>query len=250
MAIKFRKIDADTVRRLVKNANSQIRYWNNKADYNYKNYLPQIMNVRQVTEKLKSGSRKQFNDWVRQMNNFLKRGSKDSALLWGQEVPKFIKHESMVRFNRINKNRANLRKELDISIYKGNLHIVSSESLYPKKPYSGDDNVSFRKYLSSLYAQGDINYLNIANERYRNNYIKALHNAGYSQEYIEAISKYVNRIDTNKFYRESLSNPLLEIKFIYDIKANPNTPQILLNELLETFGSFSDIDYTLLGKVD
>lgn len=250
MAIKFRKIDADTVRKLVKNANSQIRYWNNKADYNYKNYLPDIMNVKEVTQKLKSGSRKQFNDWVRQMNNFLKRGSKDSTLLWGQEVPQFIKHESMVRFNRINKNRAKLRKELDISIYKGNLHIVTSESLYPKKPYSGDDNVSFRKYLSSLYTQGDINYLNIANERYKNNYIKALHNAGYSQEYIEAISKYVNRIDTNKFYRESLSNPLLEIKFVYDIKANPNTSQILLKELSETFGNFSDIDYTLLERVD
>lgn len=218
--IRWQDNDIKKLDLAIKRYNQKIDYWSKKAKNPISSeFLPKKVKKSELIKDI--GSRQDLNRKINSLSRFSKKGAEkpqfDTKL--GITASKYLLDEARIQNRNRNIKRAYERKKLEhtqeIGVSKKELELSKKQ---PKKLGSFKSNKEFFKFISSAekemskasYIQGLKNY--------RNNYFKGLQvTMGQSQiEKIKKIYEMTKNMSDDDFFNKTVSNPFLNISFMYD----------------------------------
>lgn len=209
--IKWREND-------VKLLSQRVRVFNSKRSRLIKqvpeleDILPKKANVAELKGKIYS--RNDYKKIINSLNRFMKPdATKIVVTKEGVRTTKYQVNEIAINIRSINAKRASLRKQANVSTYKGTMGTIGKNNLNPKKNnYNNISKGNWEDYIESLDKQiFDSYYLN-KDEQYKSNLKKGIENVFGNQPEIQKIIDKANAKELVNLY---YNDPTLNLDFVY-----------------------------------
>lgn len=222
--IRWRDSDTKELNRVIKNFNGKIARAI-KANPDMSDLLPSKVRAKDIRANIKT--RRDLNFELSMLKAFSKRNALDIVdIKGGARTIRWEYDQSKRMLKRINARKAQARKEADVSTEKGTMGSILRNNLQDKQFLGNTGQQSWDSFVKSLRKQMTDKYWSGSEERYKENYLKALDGilGEANSPYYKAIRDIVNNLSATDLIQAQYDNPVLEINFIY-----PDTDQIRLN---------------------
>lgn len=212
--IKWRKTDKQRLSRAVQQFNAKLTRLSKKHP-ELEPFLPKRIAVAEIRDKITT--RQDFNREVKSLERFKRKGAESPVLSKsGVMTTKWEKLEIGYKVREINRRRKIELERANVSTYKGTMGSIKANNLLPK-PY--DINKikpsDWGKFVESVEKQIRSSYHGEKIERYKHNYIVAIHN-NLPEPYASNLIRIVNNISSEWLYDAYYQDPVLQIDFAYD----------------------------------
>ena len=216
--IRWRSIDQKAVTNIARRFNAKITRVM-KAHPDWAENLPERINVKELSEELRSGTRREFNREMAKLERFLRKGAEmPYTTKSGVATTVWQKKEIDNTFRAINAKRRAERKKLDPSIFKGNLHSI--QEITPKY---------WKEFVRNLDYQLEQEYKDKSNI-YKMNLLKAISNIlGEKSE----LYNLVSQVAPERIKRFADTSSLISISFLYEPLDPEDIEEYFKSELFE-----------------
>ena len=228
--IRWRSIDQKAVTNIARRFNAKITRVM-KAHPDWAENLPERINVKELSEKLRSGTRREFNREMAKLERFLRKGAEmPYTTKSGVATTVWQKKEIDNTFRAINAKRRAERKKLDPSIFKGNLHSIQENNLLQRKNTVQEISPKYwKEFVRNLDYQLEQEYKDKSNI-YKMNLLKAISNIlGEKSELYNLVSQVV----PERIKRFADTSSLISISFLYEPLEPEDIEEYFKSELFE-----------------
>lgn len=228
--IRWRSIDQKAVTNIARRFNAKITRVM-KAHPDWAENLPERINVKELSEKLRSGTRREFNREMTKLERFLRKGAEmPYTTKSGVATTVWQKKEIDNTFRAINAKRRAERKKLDPSIFKGNLHSIQENNLLQRKNTVQEIFPKYwKEFVRNLDYQLEQEYKDKSNI-YKMNLLKAISNIlGEKSELYNLVSQVV----PERIKRFADTSSLISISFLYEPLEPEDIEEYFKSELFE-----------------
>lgn len=228
--IRWRSIDQKAVTNIARRFNAKITRVM-KAHPDYTENLPERINAKELSEKLRSGTRREFNREMAKLERFLRKGAEmPYTTKSGVATTVWQKKEIDNTFRAINAKRRAERKKLDPSIFKGNLHSIQENNLLQRKNTVQEISPKYwKEFVRNLDYQLEQEYKDKSNI-YKMNLLKAISNIlGEKSELYNLVSQLV----PERIKRFADTSSLISISFLYEPLEPEDIEEYFKSELFE-----------------
>jgi len=228
--IRWRSIDQKAVTNIARRFNAKITRVM-KAHPVWTENLPERINVKELSEKLRSGTRREFNREMAKLERFLRKGAEmPYTTKSGVATTVWQKKEIDNTFRAINAKRRAERKKLDPSIFKGNLHSIQENNLLQRKNTVQEISPKYwKEFVRNLDYQLEQEYKDKSNI-YKMNLLKAISNIlGEKSELYNLVSQVV----PERIKRFADTSSLISISFLYEPLEPEDIEEYFKSELFE-----------------
>lgn len=202
-----------------------------KAHPDWAENLPERINVKELSEELRSGTRREFNREMAKLERFLRKGAEmPYTTKSGVATTVWQKKEIDNTFRAINAKRRAERKKLDPSIFKGNLHSIQENNLLQRKNTVQEITPKYwKEFVRNLDYQLEQEYKDKSNI-YKMNLLKAISNIlGEKSELYNLVSQVV----PERIKRFADTSSLISISFLYEPLEPEDIEEYFKSELFE-----------------
>lgn len=228
--IRWRSIDQKAVTNIARRFNAKITRVM-KAHPVWTENLPERINVKELSEKLRSGTRREFNREMGKLERFLRKGAEmPYTTKSGVATTVWQKKEIDNTFRAINAKRRAERKKLDPSIFKGNLHSIQENNLLQRKNTVQEISPKYwKEFVRNLDYQLEQEYKDKSNI-YKMNLLKAISNIlGEKSE----LYNLVSQVASERIKRFADTSSLISISFLYEPLEPEDIEEYFKSELFE-----------------
>ena len=228
--IRWRSIDQKAVTNIARRFNAKITRVM-KAHSDWAENLPERINVKELSEKLRSGTRREFNREMAKLERFLRKGAEmPYTTKSGVATTVWQKKEIDNTFRAINAKRRAERKKLDPSIFKGNLHSIQENNLLQRKNTVQEITPKYwKEFVRNLDYQLEQEYKDKSNI-YKMNLLKAISNIlGEKSE----LYNLVSQVASERIKRFADTSSLISISFLYEPLEPEDIEEYFKSELFE-----------------
>lgn len=228
--IRWRSIDQKAVTNIARRFNAKITRVM-KAHPDWAENLPERINVKELSEELRSGTRREFNREMAKLERFLRKGAEmPYTTKAGVATTVWQKKEIDNTFRAINAKRRAERKKLDPSIFKGNLHSIQENNLLQRKNTVQEITPKYwKEFVRNLDYQLEQEYKDKSNI-YKMNLLKAISNIlGEKSELYNLVSQVV----PERIKRFADTSSLISISFLYEPLEPEDIEEYFKSELFE-----------------
>lgn len=228
--IRWRSIDQKAVTNIARRFNAKITRVM-KAHPDWAENLPERINVKELSEELRSGTRREFNREMAKLERFLRKGAEmPYTTKAGVATTVWQKKEIDNTFRAINAKRRAERKKLDPSIFKGNLHSIQENNLLQRKNTVQEITPKYwKEFVRNLDYQLEQEYKDKSNI-YKMNLLKAISNIlGEKSE----LYNLVSQVDPERIKRFADTSSLISISFLYEPLEPEDIEEYFKSELFE-----------------
>lgn len=228
--IRWRSIDQKAVTNIARRFNAKITRVM-KAHPDWAENLPERINVKELSEKLRSGTRREFNREMTKLERFLRKGAEmPYTTKSGVATTVWQKKEIDNTFRAINAKRRAERKKLDPSIFKGNLHSIQENNLLQRKNTVQEIFPKYwKEFVRNLDYQLEQEYKDKSNI-YKMNLLKAISNIlGEKSE----LYNLVSQVPPERIKRFADTSSLISISFLYEPLEPEDIEEYFKSELFE-----------------
>lgn len=228
--IRWRSIDQKAVTNIARRFNAKITRVM-KAHPDWTEILPERINVKELSEKLRSGTRREFNREMAKLERFLRKGAEmPYTTKSGVATTVWQKKEIDNTFRAINAKRRAERKKLDPSIFKGNLHSIQENNLLQRKNTVQEISPKYwKEFVRNLDYQLEQEYKDKSNI-YKMNLLKAISNIlGEKSE----LYNLVSQVAPERIKRFADTSSLISISFLYEPLETEDIEEYFKSELFE-----------------
>lgn len=211
--IKWRNIDS-------KNLAKRVRAFNAKRTRLIKQVpeLADILPAKVTVQELKANitTRSDFNKTIARLNRFMVKGAESTVTTkQGVVTTKYQIRELQINKAIINRRRAIMRKNENISLERGTTGSINKTNLRPKKLNVDAIGKSlWKEVVHNFEAQAMDTYYRKQDEKYKKNYLKAVKDAyGDNAPILEKLEQLPGEVIADMFYYD----PNLQIDFHYPI---------------------------------
>lgn len=228
--IRWRSIDQKAVTNIARRFNAKITRVM-KAHPDWAENLPERINVKELSEELRSGTRREFNREMAKLERFLRKGAEmPYTTKSGVATTVWQKKEIDNTFRAINAKRRAERKKLDPSIFKGNLHSIQENNLLQRKNTVQEITPKYwKEFVRNLDYQLEQEYKDKSNI-YKMNLLKAISNIlGEKSE----LYNLVSQVASERIKRFADTSSLISISFLYEPLEPEDIEEYFKSELFE-----------------
>lgn len=228
--IRWRSIDQKAVTNIARRFNAKITRVM-KAHPDWAENLPERINVKELSEELRSGTRREFNREMAKLERFLRKGAEmPYTTKAGVATTVWQKKEIDNTFRAINAKRRAERKKLDPSIFKGNLHSIQENNLLQRKNTVQEITPKYwKEFVRNLDYQLEQEYKDKSNI-YKMNLLKAISNIlGEKSE----LYNLVSLVAPERIKRFADTSSLISISFLYEPLEPEDIEEYFKSELFE-----------------
>lgn len=228
--IRWRSIDQKAVTNIARRFNAKITRVM-KAHPDWAENLPERINVKELSEELRSGTRREFNREMAKLERFLRKGAEmPYTTKAGVATTVWQKKEIDNTFRAINAKRRAERKKLDPSIFKGNLHSIQENNLLQRKNTVQEITPKYwKEFVRNLDYQLEQEYKDKSNI-YKMNLLKAISNIlGEKSE----LYNLVSQVTPERIKRFADTSSLISISFLYEPLDPEDIEEYFKSELFE-----------------
>ena len=228
--IRWRSIDQKAVTNIARRFNAKITRVM-KAHPDWAENLPERIHVKGLSEKLRSGTRREFNREMAKLERFLRKGAEmPYTTKSGVATTVWQKKEIDNTFRAINAKRRAERKKLDPSIFKGNLHSIQENNLLQRKNTVQEIFPKYwKEFVRNLDYQLEQEYKDKSNI-YKMNLLKAISNIlGEKSE----LYNLVSQVAPERIKRFADTSSLISISFLYEPLEPEDIEEYFKSELFE-----------------
>lgn len=228
--IRWRSIDQKAVTNIARRFNAKITRVM-KAHPDWTEILPERINVKELSEKLRSDTRREFNREMAKLERFLRKGAEmPYTTKSGVATTVWQKKEIDNTFRAINAKRRAERKKLDPSIFKGNLHSIQENNLLQRKNTVQEISPKYwKEFVRNLDYQLEQEYKDKSNI-YKMNLLKAISNIlGEKSE----LYNLVSQVASERIKRFADTSSLISISFLYEPLEPEDIEEYFKSELFE-----------------
>lgn len=231
--IKWRKKDNQKITSIVRRFNAKLTR-TAKKNPELVPYLPERLTTTGLKEKI--NTRQDFNREVKSAERFLRKGAEEPITTQqGIKTTKWEVQETRYKVQQINRQRSAKRKKADVSTEKGTMGTIQANALQPKKFNINTISPSnWEAFKKSVEKQVGSNYYQEKDERYKENYLKALYNVFSSQDDFYQLQWYIKQIPASVLTQMYHDEPILQIDFIYD----PIETEARFDAIMEMLASY------------
>jgi len=227
--IKWRDKDIAELQRVARNFNAKIARIA-KTNPSKAPFLPEKISVKDLKSKI--GTRQDFKRELNSAKRFSRKGAeKVQTTPTGLTLTNYEINEAKIKTRIVNTKRTNELKKLDIDIKAGNMGQISSQNLKPKKFSLNKTAKEWDKFVESLEREIATNFKKDMVELYKTNYLEAIKNFLGEDGY--DLHQYIQSMDAEHVYRNSINNPILSIGFTSDPLPTDMIVDHALNEWME-----------------
>lgn len=228
--IRWRSIDQKAVTNIARRFNAKITRVM-KAHPDWAENLPERINVKELSEELRSGTRREFNREMAKLERFLRKGAEmPYTTKAGVATTVWQKKEIDNTFRAINAKRRAERKKLEPSIFKGNLHSIQENNLLQRKNTVQEITPKYwKEFVRNLDYQLEQEYKDKSNI-YKMNLLKAISNIlGEKSE----LYNLVSQVAAERIKRFADTSSLISISFLYEPLEPEDIEEYFKSELFE-----------------
>ena len=228
--IRWRSIDQKAVTNIARRFNAKITRVM-KAHPDWAENLPERINAKELSEELRSGTRREFNREMAKLERFLRKGAEmPYTTKSGVATTVWQKKEIDNTFRAINAKRRAERKKLDPSIFKGNLHSIQENNLLQRKNTVQEISPKYwKEFVRNLDYQLEQEYKDKSNI-YKMNLLKAISNIlGEKSE----LYNLVSQVAAERIKRFADTSSLISISFLYEPLEPEDIEEYFKSELFE-----------------
>ena len=228
--IRWRSIDQKAVTNIARRFNAKITR-GMKAHPDWTEILPERIHVKELSEELRSGTRREFNREMAKLERFLRKGAEmPYTTKSGVATTVWQKKEIDNTFRAINAKRRAERKKLDPSIFKGNLHSIQENNLLQRKNTVQEISPKYwKEFVRNLDYQLEQEYKDKSNI-YKMNLLKAISNIlGEKSE----LYNLVSQVASERIKRFADTSSLISISFLYEPLEPEDIEEYFKSELFE-----------------
>ena len=228
--IRWRSIDQKAVTNIARRFNAKITRVM-KAHSDWAENLPERIHVKELSEELRSGTRREFNREMAKLERFLRKGAEmPYTTKSGVATTVWQKKEIDNTFRAINAKRRAERKKLDPSIFKGNLHSIQENNLLQRKNTVQEISPKYwKEFVRNLDYQLEQEYKDKSNI-YKMNLLKAISNIlGEKSE----LYNLVSQVASERIKRFADTSSLISISFLYEPLEPEDIEEYFKSELFE-----------------
>lgn len=228
--IRWRSVDQVRVSRIAQRFNAKITRVIKKHP-EWADIMPNRVNAKELSERLKNGTRRQFDREMNRLERFLR---KDAEMPYttksGVATTVWQKKEIDNTFRAINAKRRAERKKLDPSIFKGNLHSIQENNLLQRKNTVQEISPEYwKEFVRNLDYQLEQEYKDKSNI-YKMNLLKAISNIlGEKSE----LYNLVSQVAPERIKRFADTSSLISISFLYEPLEPEDIDEYFKSELFE-----------------
>lgn len=228
--IRWRSVDQVRVSRIAQRFNAKITRVIKKHP-EWADIMPNRVNAKELSERLKNETRRQFDREMNRLERFLR---KDAEMPYttksGVATTVWQKKEIDNTFRAINAKRRAERKKLDPSIFKGNLHSIQENNLLQRKNTVQEISPKYwKEFVRNLDYQLEQEYKDKSNI-YKMNLLKAISNIlGEKSE----LYNLVSQVAPERIKRFADTSSLISISFLYEPLEPEDIDEYFKSELFE-----------------
>lgn len=228
--IRWRSVDQVRVSRIAQRFNAKITRVI-KKHLEWADIMPNRVNAKELSERLKNGTRRQFDREMNRLERFLRKGAEmPYTTKSGVATTVWQKKEIDNTFRAINAKRRAERKKLDPSIFKGNLHSIQENNLLQRKNTVQEISPKYwKEFVRNLDYQLEQEYKDKSNI-YKMNLLKAISNIlGEKSE----LYNLVSQVAPERIKRFADTSSLISISFLYEPLEPEDIDEYFKSELFE-----------------
>lgn len=228
--IRWRSVDQVRVSRIAQRFNAKITRVIKKHP-EWADIMPNRVNAKELSERLKNGTRRQFDREMNRLERFLRKGAEmPYTTKSGVATTVWQKKEIDNTFRAINAKRRAERKKLDPSIFKGNLHSIQENNLLQRKNTVQEISPEYwKEFVRNLDYQLEQEYKDKSNI-YKMNLLKAISNIlGEKSE----LYNLVSQVAPERIKRFADTSSLISISFLYEPLEPEDIEEYFKSELFE-----------------
>lgn len=228
--IRWRSVDQGRVSRIAQRFNAKITRVIKKHP-EWADIMPNRVNAKELSERLKNGTRRQFDKEMNRLERFLRKGAEmPYTTKSGVATTVWQKKEIDNTFRAINAKRRAERKKLDPSIFKGNLHSIQENNLLQRKNTVQEISPKYwKEFVRNLDYQLEQEYKDKSNI-YKMNLLKAISNIlGEKSE----LYNLVSQVAPERIKRFADTSSLISISFLYEPLEPEDIDEYFKSELFE-----------------
>lgn len=228
--IRWRSVDQVRVSRIAQRFNAKITRVIKKHP-EWADIMPNRVNAKELSERLKNGTRRQFDREMNRLERFLRKGAEmPYTTKSGVATTVWQKKEIDNTFRAINAKRRAERKKLDPSIFKGNLHSIQENNLLQRKNTVQEISPKYwKEFVRNLDYQLEQEYKDKSNI-YKMNLLKAISNIlGEKSELYDLVSQ----VAPERIKRFADTSSLISISFLYEPLEPEDIDEYFKSELFE-----------------
>ena len=228
--IRWRSVDQGRVSRIAQRFNAKITRVIKKHP-EWADIMPNRVNAKELSERLKNGTRRQFDREMNRLERFLRKGAEmPYTTKSGVATTVWQKKEIDNTFRAINAKRRAERKKLDPSIFKGNLHSIQENNLLQRKNTVQEISPEYwKEFVRNLDYQLEQEYKDKSNI-YKMNLLKAISNIlGEKSE----LYNLVSQVAPERIKRFADTSSLISISFLYEPLEPEDIEEYFKSELFE-----------------
>lgn len=228
--IRWRSVDQVRVSRIAQRFNAKITRVIKKHP-EWADIMPNRVNAKELSERLKNETRRQFDREMNRLERFLRKGAEmPYTTKSGVATTVWQKKEIDNTFRAINAKRRAERKKLDPSIFKGNLHSIQENNLLQRKNTVQEISPEYwKEFVRNLDYQLEQEYKDKSNI-YKMNLLKAISNIlGEKSE----LYNLVSQVAPERIKRFADTSSLISISFLYEPLEPEDIDEYFKSELFE-----------------
>lgn len=228
--IRWRSVDQVRVSRIAQRFNAKITRVIKKHP-EWADIMANRVNAKELSERLKNGTRRQFDREMNRLERFLRKGAEmPYTTKSGVATTVWQKKEIDNTFRAINAKRRAERKKLDPSIFKGNLHSIQENNLLQRKNTVQEISPKYwKEFVRNLDYQLEEEYKDKSNI-YKMNLLKAISNIlGEKSE----LYNLVSQVAPERIKRFADTSSLISISFLYEPLEPEDIDEYFKSELFE-----------------
>lgn len=197
-------------------------------------FLPARITTDEIRSRIQT--RQDFNRELNSLNRFSRKGSTKPIITpQGLTTTQWEKNEIGIRVRTINRRRARMLKEANLSHEKGNTYLAEEMNLVPKNFNINEITVrNWDKYKKGVFKQSLSNYIRQGYENYKRGYLSSLQDTLSSNEYRQRIAEIVESLDSESVYKAGFYDPRLAMEFRYSPEEQERVDRLTL-EMWEVY---------------
>ena len=218
--IRWSDKDERELKRVVKNFNAKVRRLEAKEPY-LTDKRPEKISYKDIRDNVET--RQDLNRKLKEIQRFSRRGVEDIRETGsGVITTEWQFKEATIKQRVVTRRRRERRQNVE------SWRRQETESLFDKPKVDDVSPRGFDQYIKGLEKEIRTNYDKERKELYRDNYITACRNE--LGVYAEQIVSYVKKVPIETFIEQSLTNPFLDIDFVYTEEEKKNVSDKILEE--------------------
>lgn len=228
----WRTKDADKLKELVKSFNKKRAFFDDAVS-------PQPPKIK-YSELLKDiHSREEYKRVISVYSRYLKPGAeRPYRNTQGLKITQWEKNEMHYATIRINNSRKKQLEKLNVSSYKGSMGLIEANNLLPKTDFTrtfSNDRTKFHKYWKSAQYQANVNYWQFGEQRYKDNYIKAIRQELNGSKRFKTLLFKLKKLSGAQLLEFAADNPILQLEFIYELNLSFDEKAEYIIDHLESY---------------